>query len=99
MQTILYILQKEFLQIFRNRLMVIIIFIMPLAQLLILSYTATFEIKQIKLHVVDLDRSSYSRELINKLNGSSFYKLTNYSFSYNVGGLLKPPQKNHKRPH
>ena len=37
MRTILFILQKEFLQIFRNKAMLPIIFVMPIVQLLVLS--------------------------------------------------------------
>jgi ABC-2 type transport system permease protein len=51
----------------------IIIFI-PIVQLLVLSYTATFEIKNIRLTVVDHDHSPLSRSLINKFSGSRFYK-------------------------
>ncbi|MBE0649267.1 MAG: ABC transporter permease [Bacteroidales bacterium] len=73
MRTIRYILQKEFTQIFRDKSMLPIIFIVPIVQLLVLSYTATFEIKNIRLVVVDHDHSTESRELINKFSGSKFF--------------------------
>jgi ABC-2 type transport system permease protein len=47
MRTIL-IIQKEFRQIFRNKAMLPIIFILPFVQLLILSNAASFEVKNIK---------------------------------------------------
>jgi ABC-2 type transport system permease protein len=49
MRTIL-IIQKEFRQIFRNKAMLPIIFILPFVQLLILSNAASFEVKNIKLY-------------------------------------------------
>lgn len=58
-----------------------IIIVMPLLQMLVLAYTATFEIKVIRLHVVDLDRSKTSRELVGHFSGSPFYKIVNYSNS------------------
>jgi len=61
--------------------MVRIIFIIPLIQLMILSYTATFEIKVIRLHVVDLDRSKTARDLTGHFSGSPFYKIVDYSNS------------------
>ena len=64
MRTLTFIIRKEFIQLFRNKVMVRIIFILPMVQLLVLSYTATFEIKTIRLHVVDFDRSKTSRDLI-----------------------------------
>jgi ABC-2 type transport system permease protein len=50
-----------------------IIFFVPIVQLLVLSYTATFEIKNIRLVVVDHDHSTQSRQLINKFSGSKFF--------------------------
>ncbi|MDZ7743106.1 MAG: hypothetical protein U5Q03_15560 [Bacteroidota bacterium] len=57
MRTILFILQKEFIQIFRNRTMLPIIFIMPLVQMLVLVYAATLEMKNIEVVVLDQDLS------------------------------------------
>ncbi len=81
MRTIVYIVQKEFIQIFRNRSMLPLIFIMPIFQLLILVNAATFEMKHIRMHVVDNDLSSYSRKMISKFQGSPFYEITGFSFS------------------
>jgi ABC-2 type transport system permease protein len=81
MRTLIFILNKEFIQLFRNKVMVRIIFVLPMVQLLILAYAATFEIKVIRLHVVDLDRSPTSRELIGHFTGSPFYRIVNYTNS------------------
>lgn len=81
MQTIIHILRKEFKQIFRNKTMLPMIFFMPIVQLLILSNAATFEVKNIRLHIVNLDGSSYSRELISKFRACSYFKIVDYSFS------------------
>ena len=53
MNIIRYIIQKEFKQIFRNKAMLPIIFVLPLIQLIILSNAATFEVKNIKFAFVD----------------------------------------------
>jgi ABC-2 type transport system permease protein len=82
MRTILFIIQKEFLQIFRNRMMLPIIFVMPVIQLLILSHAATYEMKSIRTFIVDIDQSSSSRELVSKFKGSEFYEIVGYSFNY-----------------
>jgi ABC-2 type transport system permease protein len=81
MRTILVILKKEFLQIFRNRAMIPLIFFMPIFQLLILSNAATYEIKNIKFNIVDLDQSHFSRELISKFTASNYFTLNEVSFS------------------
>lgn len=82
MRTVLFIIQKEFLQIFRNKGMLPIIFVVPIVQLLILVNAATFEMKNIKVSVVDLDLSSSSRKLVSKFEGSPFYEIVQTTFSY-----------------
>lgn len=84
MRTIIFILQKEFIQVFRNRTMLPIIFVVPLVQLLVLSFTATFEIKNIDLVVVDQDRSPASREVISKFEGSPFFTIIGSTTEFNT---------------
>ncbi|TRX36991.1 ABC transporter permease [Flavobacterium sp. ZT3R18] len=75
MRTILFIIQKEFKQIFRNKAMLPIIFVLPLVQLLILSNAASFEVKNIKFSYVDNDHSAASRELIHKFQASNYFNV------------------------
>jgi ABC-2 type transport system permease protein len=75
MKTILFIIQKEFRQIFRNKGMLPIIFVLPLVQLLILSNAASFEIKNIKFSYIDNDHSVASRELISKFEASKYFNI------------------------
>src|SRR5690606_25669891 len=75
MKIIGYIVQKEFKQIFRNKGMLPIIFILPILQLLVLSNAATYEVKSIQFAYIDQDRSSFSRELIEKFNASEYFKV------------------------
>src|SRR3990167_3536664 len=75
MKTILFIIQKEFRQIFRNKGMLPVIFVLPLLQLLILSNAASFEVKNIQFSYVDNDHSNASRELISKFQASTYFKV------------------------
>jgi ABC-2 type transport system permease protein len=86
MRVIGFILQKEFIQLFRNRMMVRIIFLMPVVQLFILAYAATFEIRDIRLTVVDQDNSVLSRELIRHFEGSPFYTIAGRTGAYENAG-------------
>lgn len=81
MRTILFLLQKEFLQIKRNKSMLPIIFVVPLVQLIILVNAATLELKHINMYVVDKELSTTSRQLINKFKGSPFFVVKSSSFS------------------
>ena len=81
MRKILYILQKEFIQIFRDKTMLPMIFGVPIIQLVVLVHAATLEMKSIDMYVVDKDQSTYSTKLVNKFEGSPFYKISGRSFS------------------
>lgn len=81
MKTILYIIQKEFLQIFRDRMMLPIIFVIPIVQLLILAHAATYEIKYVNMGIIDLDQSVESRALVQKFEASPFFRINTRSFS------------------
>lgn len=76
MKTILIFIQKEFLQIFRNRAMLPMIFVMPILQLLILGNAATFELRNIKMEILDQDLSPASRELSARFENSPFFIVT-----------------------
>ncbi len=73
MRTILTIIQKEFIQIFRNKTMLPIIFFVPIVQLVVLVYAANLEMKEIDLFIVNEDNSPISGQLISKFKGSPFF--------------------------
>ena len=81
MRTILFLIRKEFLQIFRNKFISKAIFAVPIIQMLILVPAVTFELKNVVLTVVDYDQTSESRGLVNKLEGSTFFKVSYGTFS------------------
>lgn len=81
MKTIFHIIRKEFIQIFRNKTMLPIIFILPVVQLLVLVHAATFEMKNINMVVVDQDLSLKSRQLVGKFKGSPFFQIQQNTFS------------------
>lgn len=81
MRIIITILQKEFRQIFRNRTMLPIIFIMPLIQTLILVYAATLELKNAPIAIVDYDNSSISHEMVSHFDASPFFRLRAGAYS------------------
>ncbi len=81
MRTIRLIIWKEFKQIFRNKGMLPIIFVLPIIQLLILANAATFDIKNIRVMIIDRDNSSTSRLLISKYEASNYFDLLGTTFS------------------
>ncbi len=82
MRTLRFLLQKEFRQIFRDKSILRLIFVMPVIQLLVLPWAADYEVKGIHLAVVDNDRSDYSRQLVSKITSTGYFELTNFTGSY-----------------
>ena len=81
MRIVIFLLQKEFLQIFRNKAMLPIIFVIPIVQLLVLSFAATYELKEAKFALIDRDQSIASREFISKLQATGYFILQGELFS------------------
>ncbi len=55
----------------------------PIIQMLVLVYAATFEMKNIKIHFVDQDKSTTSVALINKFRSSEFFQIMGFSDDVN----------------
>jgi len=82
MRILFTLLAKEFKQIFRNRFMLPVIFIIPVIQMILLTYAASLEMKDIKIAVVDQDYSQASRLLVSKFSGSPFFEINLQTNSY-----------------
>ncbi len=79
MKTLLYILQKEFIQVFRNKGMLPIIFVLPIVQMMVLVFAATYDLKRVDIAIVDNDLSATSRQLVSKIQGNPFFKISGSS--------------------
>jgi len=82
MRTLRFLLIKEFKQIFRNKALLPMIFIAPMIQLLLMPLAIDYQIKNINIAVVDHDRSTYSRKMIDKIVASGYFRLTDFGNSY-----------------
>lgn len=85
MNVLAFILQKEFRQIFRDRSILAMMFVLPTIQLTILPLAANYEVKNINVAYVDHDHSNYSRQLVNKLAASGYFTLVGNPLSYKDG--------------
>lgn len=77
-----YLIQKEFIQIFRNKTMLPLILVMPVVQTLLLSFAASYEVKNLSLSVIDHDKSSASRRLIAQFTASRYFRMQSYVGSH-----------------
>ncbi len=82
MRTILFLLQKEFRQIFRSKALLPMILVAPILQLIILPLAADYEVKNINIAIVDHDLSTYSRKLVSQIGASGYFRLSSNTTSY-----------------
>ncbi|HRQ51944.1 MAG TPA: ABC transporter permease, partial [Agriterribacter sp.] len=82
MRTLRYILQKEFLQIFTDRSILAMMFVMPTLQLIIIPLAMDFDVKNINIVIVDNDHSSLSQKLVTRVGASGYFRYTGAASSY-----------------
>lgn len=82
MYTIMRIVIKEFQQFRRDPKMFGIILVSPVIQLILLGYAATLDLKVVHTVIMDSDRSTTSRELIKEFQGSTYFSIDKYVYTY-----------------
>ena len=71
--TLKYLIQKEFLQIRRNSFMPKIIFIFPIMVMCVMPWVMNQEVKNIRVDVVDIDRTTQSQQLVHQIEASNYF--------------------------
>ncbi|HEB85335.1 MAG TPA: ABC transporter permease, partial [Bacteroidetes bacterium] len=75
---ILTIARKELLHILRDRRTLAVMFLIPVIQLFLLGYAATTDIEHLRTAVLDADRTSQSRELVEAYRASNYFDVVAY---------------------
>jgi ABC-2 type transport system permease protein len=81
MRAALALARAEVIHVTRDRATLAQIFIVPILQLLVLSNAATFEVRDSAAYVVDLDRTSMSRALVDRFSASGHFRIIEYTAS------------------
>ncbi len=77
-----YLIQKEFLQIRRNSFMPKIIFIFPIMVMCVMPWVMNQEVKNIRVDVVDNDRSTLSQQLVHRIEASNYFIFNGQKATY-----------------
>ena len=77
-----YLLQKEFLQIRRNSFMPKIIFIFPIMVMCVMPWVMNQEVKNIRVDVVDMDRTTQSQQLLHQIEASNYFIFNGQKATY-----------------
>ena len=80
--TLKYLIQKEFLQIRRNSFMPKIIFIFPIMVMCVMPWVMNQEVKNIRVDVVDMDRTTHSQQLVHQIEASNYFIFNGQKATY-----------------
>ena len=72
---LLALIRKEFIQIVRDPRTLMIIFIMPLLQLLLMGFSASSDVRNVPLAVLDEDRSPAARDLLAAFRAADYFHI------------------------
>lgn len=69
-------IRKEFYHVFRDRRTLLILFGMPVVQILLFGFALSSEVKNIGIAVLDNARDVQSEQIISKIQSSAYFRLT-----------------------
>ena len=71
--TLKFLIQKEFTQIRRNAFLPKLIIVFPIMIMCVMPWVMNMEVKNIKVTVVDNDRSTLSQQLVHSIEASNYF--------------------------
>ncbi len=75
MKQFLSFVKKEFLHVLRDRKTLLILFGLPIVQILIFGFALTNEVKNSKIAIVDYSKDLASQQLITKIEASRYFEI------------------------
>ena len=82
MKQLIAFIRKEFYHVFRDRRTLLILFGIPIAQIILFGQALSSEVKNIGIAVLDEANNTYSQEIIHRLQASPYFKLKDPLFRY-----------------
>jgi len=73
MKQLITFVKKEFWHVLRDRRTLLILFGMPVVQILLFGFALSTEVKNTKIGILDQDKSQNSLELISKINANQYF--------------------------
>lgn len=75
MKQLLTFIRKEFLHVFRDRKTLLMLFGLPIAQIVLFGFALSNEIKDSKIVVADYSKDAVTRQIIDKIASSKYFDL------------------------
>lgn len=84
MKQLLVFIRKEFYHVFRDRRTLLIMFGLPLVQILLFGFALTSEVKNANILVIDHAKDYNSLQIKNKLRASTYFSIQEKNIPYNL---------------
>lgn len=84
MKQLLVFIRKEFFHVFRDRRTLLIMFGLPVVQIVLFGFALTSEVKNITLTVIDQARDVNSTQIIHKIKSSSYFIVDESAINYDA---------------
>lgn len=75
MRQLFIFVRKEFLHVMRDRRTLLILFVLPIVQILIFGFALTNEIKDARIVIYDESRDEVSKQLIDRIEASRYFNV------------------------
>ncbi|MDR0792205.1 MAG: ABC transporter permease, partial [Chitinophagaceae bacterium] len=82
MKQFLIFVRKEFYHVFRDKRTLLILFGLPIVQILLFGFALTSEIKHAKIVIIDFAKDQASQSIITKISSSEYFDIVQSSVSY-----------------
>lgn len=82
MKQFLAFIRKEFFHVFRDKRTLLIMFGLPVAQIVLFGFALTSEVKDITLTIIDNSRDANTQQLISKIKSSSYFVVDESTIDY-----------------
>jgi len=82
MKTFIAFVKKEFRHIFRDKRTLIVLFGMPIAQIILFGYAITTDVQNARIAVLDRSRDNESTALVRKVLSSGYFEQSVEAFTY-----------------
>lgn len=83
LRRVLHLMRKEVLELKQDPRLFSVVIIAPIMQLTVLGYAATTDVKDVPIAIVDADRSTASRDLVQRFASSANFKIVGMPGSIN----------------
>ena len=77
---IFYLVKKEFIEIFRQKELLPLLFIAPIIQIIVLGYIVKTDVENIPVEIINLSKNKTSYRIINRIKNTPLFNVKNISY-------------------